>query len=283
MKSKIDALILDNPMRIEIQRFRRRFLGFGGSGVNNAILALILLCYTGLVMLVVNLRGDLPPIALISFQTGLFCFFGPAMLHGAIAGERERRTWDLLLVAPISKAQIVAGKFMGAMAALGIGALAMGLPTVLAAFAYRKTTFYDLVLSEAVSLAFCMFVCAWSIFLSARAKRPFMALGATLGTLLLALAILPGIVGSLAAGDKITTETFLYLNPFAALSELGRTADDVFRTDPDYMPFIARSAYGVPHILVYLGLTLAFLVYAEKTLTFAENDVKFLPQGHQDA
>jgi len=283
MKSLIDSLVVDNPMKIEIARFRRRFLGFGGSGVNNAVLVLILLCYTGMVMLVVNTRGDLPPIPLIMFQTGLFCFFGPAMLHGSIAGERERRSWDLLLVAPITKAQIVAGKYMGAMAALGIGAAAMAVPTILAAVAYGKTSLYDLVLAEAVSLAFCMMVCAWTIFISARVKRPFMALGATLGTLALGLVVVPALFASLTMGDRFSTEMLLYLNPFSALSFLTMAENMSQESSGSMQHFVPLALYGIPHVLLYLGLSTGLLVYAEKTLHFPENEIKFIPQSHHDA
>lgn len=283
MKSLLNSLIGDNPMKIEIARFRRRFLGFGGSGVNNAVLVLILLCYTGMVMLVVNTRGDLPPVPLVMFQTALFCFFGPAMLHGSIAGERERRSWDLLLVAPITKAQIVAGKYMGAMAALGIGAAAMAIPTLLAAVAYRKTSFYDLVLAEAVSLAFCMLVCAWTIFISARVKRPFMALGATLGTLALGLIVVPALFASLTMGDRFSTEMLLYLNPFSALTYLTMAESMSPDTMSSTQHFVPLALYGIPHVLVYIGLTAGLLLYAERTLHFPENEVKFIPQGHRDA
>lgn len=278
-KGPIDSLFRENPMLIEIARFRRRFLGFGGTGFNNVVLALVLLCYTGLVMLVVNVRGDLDPVYLVIFQTGLFCFFGPAMLHGAIAGERERRSWDLLLVAPITKAQIVVGKFMGALAALAIGAAAMALPTLLAAVAYRKTSFVDLVLAEGVSLSFCTLVCAWTLFISARVKRPFMALGASIGTLLLGLAVFPALFAAIIGNDRFTSEIGLYLNPFMALGVLSQDADSRQNADQIIPLFL----YGVPHILVYLALAVGFLVYAEKTLNFPENEVKFLPKGHHDA
>lgn len=282
MKSLVDSLLTENPMRIEVSRFRRRFLGFGGSTVSNTVLGLIMLCYTGIVMMVVNMRGDLPPIPIIMFQTGLFCFFGPAMLHGSIAGERERRSWDLLLVAPITKAQIVAGKFMGAMAALSIGAAAMALPTLIAAIAYGKTPIYDLVLAEAVSLTFCMLVCSWTIFLSARAKRPFMALGATIGTLALGLAVIPAIFASLSSGDRFSTEMIGYLNPFVSLAMIDSVNS---RSGFSYesAPFISGALYGLPHLFIYLGLAAALLVYAEKTLHFPENEVKFMPQSHHDA
>jgi hypothetical protein len=115
IKSLWNDLVVRNPMLIEIQRYRRRYLSFSGvHAVNSAVLALALLCYAGVVLLVCNFRGALSGIALIAAQTGLFVLFAPGMLYGTIAGERERRSWDLLLVAPISKAQIVMGKLIGA-------------------------------------------------------------------------------------------------------------------------------------------------------------------------
>lgn len=297
MRATFDALVRDNPMRIEIARFRRRFLGFGGSGITSAILTLVAVAYVGIVMLVFDMRGDLPPISLIVFQTVLFCFFGPAMLHGSIAGERERRSWDLLLVAPISKAQIVAGKFLGAVAALGLAAAAMALPIGIAAVAYHTSTqtldgngvtlvndnvgtnYWDLFLAEGVSLAFCLLVCAWTIFLSARVKRSFMALGATLGSLAAGLVVTPLLFASLSGGGQFDTELFLYLNPFGALTAI---------MDPRHSmggssPMIAGTFYGVPQLLIYLALTFGLLVYAEKTLHFPENEIKFIPQGPIDA
>lgn len=278
MRSKFQTLVRENPMRIEIARFRRRFLGFGGSGANNAVFALVLLCYTGLVMMVLNMRGDLAPIWLIQFQTALFCFFGPAMLHGAIAGERERRSWDLLLVAPITKAQIVFGKFMGAAAALGVGAIALGIPIVVTTIAYRQTPVTKVLLAEFVSLSFCTLVCAWTLFLSARVRRPFMALGASIGTLALVLLVFPMLIASLIGSDRFTNETFNYLNPFFTL---GYVAPEGQLPEGSFI--VSAPLFGLPQALIYLGLTAFFLVYAEKTLNFPENEVKFIPHTHHDA
>lgn len=278
MRSKFEALIKQNPMRIEIARFRRRFLGFGGSTANNAVFALVLLCYTGLVMMVLNLRGDLPPIWLVQFQTALFCFFGPAMLHGAIAGERERRSWDLLLVAPITKAQIVVGKFMGAVVALAIGAVALGIPIVITTIAYNRTPLQQILLAEFVSLAFCTLVCAWTLFISARVRRPFMALGASIGSLALALLVFPMLTATLVGSDRFTMEATNYLNPFFTLFNV---APDRDTSETSF--FVIAPLFGLPQALIYVGLAAFFLAYAEKTLNFPENEVKFIPQSHQDA
>ena len=200
MRHAYETLFRANPMRIEIARFRRRFLGFGSSGLTSALLALVGLIYLGMVLLVANMRGEMPPVGPVEFQTALFCLLGPAMLHGAIAGERERRSWDLLLVAPVSRGQIVAGKFLGALAALAVGSVALALPIAIAAVASGKTELYDLLLGEASSISFGMAVCAGTIFVSARCQRPFMALGLTLGALALWLGVLPLLVAARTRG-----------------------------------------------------------------------------------
>ena len=127
-------------------------------------------------------------------------------------------------------------------------------------------------------------VCAWTIFISARVKRPFMALGATLGTLALGLIVLPALFSSLAMGDRFSTEMFVYLNPFSAMAFLTMVENARPDTTSGVMDhFIPLSLYGIPHVLIYLGLSVGLLVYAEKTLHFPENEVKFIPQGHHDA
>jgi hypothetical protein len=200
------------------------------------------------------------------------------MLHGSIAGERERRSWDLLMVAPISKAQIVAGKFIGAVAALAITLLAMAIPTAILATTYQKTDYYFLFMGELISISFCLLVCGWAIFISARSKRPFMALGTTIGTLILGLAVWPALVGTIFQGERISSELLNFLNPFNALSVLNDAA--FYEGNGGLIPV---SLYGPVHIFTYLVLAVLFLIYAEKTLHFPENDVRFVPRSQTDA
>ena len=47
--------------------------------------------------------------------------------------------------------------------------------------------------------------------------------------------------------------------------------------------YLSPAWYGWPQIIVYFAFTAILLTWATKTLTFAENEVKFLPQGHKDA
>jgi len=52
---------------------------------------------------------------LIIFQVGLLAFITPALTAGAISGERERQTIDLLFVTPIAPFSIIWGKLLASM------------------------------------------------------------------------------------------------------------------------------------------------------------------------
>lgn len=276
-----ENLVTNNPMLIEIQRFRRRFLSFSGNNtMNSAVLALTLVCYAGLVLIVMSGRGDIPPISIVVFQTGLFTFFAPGMLHGAVAGERERRSWDLLLVAPVSKAQIIAGKFIGALTALGIGAGMFAIPVLVAAALYRHTNWYNLLLAELVSLSFIMAVCAFTILISARVKRPFMALGATLGTLAMGLLVLPMLIGVMIAGSGGSfTDATLVFHPFYVLMKIYEMDSNRYYSDA----VSSSPLWGLPQVAVYTAMGIVLVVWAARTLNYAENEVRFLPGGKKDA
>jgi ABC-type transport system involved in multi-copper enzyme maturation permease subunit len=279
-RSLWNDLIAHNPMLIEIQRFRRKYFTFGGSATSSAILALALVCYVGLVMVVLSGKGEVPPIALVIFQTVVLTLLAPSMLYGSIAGERERRSWDLLLVAPISKAQIVAGKFLGAVAALGFASLLCLFPILMAALTYRHTDWADLFLSEVVSLSFALLVCALTLLLSARVRRAFMALGATLGTLAVVLVVAPTLMIVLTGGREETTELLLLFHPFMTLTMiLGHSQDSYSAANSTVPPHL----WGYPQAMTYLLLTAVMVVWAAKTLVFAENDVRFIPRAHADA
>ncbi len=279
------TLVTENPMLIEMERFRRRFLSMGGGKALNAtVIALLAVCYAGLLMLVLNMRGDMPPMPLLFLQTGLFVLIAPNLLHSSIAGEREKRTWDLLLVAPITKAQIVVGKFFGALAALGVGAALFAVPLLIAAVTYDSpydgVNYWDLLLAQGVSLSFAVLVCAFTIFVSARVKRGFMALGVTLGALFVGLVVAPGLMSVLVSstGGGGAMDMLLFLHPMWVLTRMFAGQDG-----NSSLMFFPSSLYGGIHILLYLAFAAGFLVWAERTLHFAENEVRFLPQGHKDA
>ncbi|MEZ0326770.1 MAG: ABC transporter permease [Fimbriimonas sp.] len=271
-------LVTQNPMLIEIARFRRRFLSFSGSNaLNGIVLGLAIVCYFGLLMLVFSARGSMPPIALVMVQTFIFLFATPSILYAAIAGEREKRTWDLLLAAPITQAQIVVGKFIGAMAAIGVGFGLFLVPVLVTAVEYEKTNWQDLILSELVSITFIIALATVTLFFSARTRRAFMALGTVLATLAIFLLIVP-LLSSAMLPDQVITDLVNFFHPFYVLTHLAMAGENVNES------FNGMNLYswGWPQVFAYLAMAGVFLVWTARTLNFAENDVKFIP-ANKDA
>lgn len=72
---------------------------------------------------------------LLSYLNLMLIFIVPALTMKLIAEEKKMRTFDLLLTAPVTSAQIVIGKYMAALGAiLGIMMLALLYPLVTATF-----------------------------------------------------------------------------------------------------------------------------------------------------
>jgi ABC-type transport system involved in multi-copper enzyme maturation permease subunit len=266
-------LVVGNPMLIEITRFRRRFLSFSGStALNGIVLGLATVCYFGLLMLVFSGRGSIPPIALVMFQTLVCVLAMPSMLYGSIAGEREKRTWDLLLAAPITQAQIVAGKFMGGLMTVGVGFVLFLLPILITAVEFDNTNYWDLMLSELVSLTFIIMIAAMTLFFSARTRRGFMALGTVLGALAVFLLVVP-LLSTALLMDPAMLDLANFFHPFYVLMKLFSTSDQYRPALPDGMNLYS---FGWPQVAGYLILSVLFLMWATRTLNFAENDVKFI-------
>ncbi|MBC8064598.1 MAG: ABC transporter permease subunit, partial [Chlorobia bacterium] len=234
-------------------------------------------------------REEANPIILVFLQTAILTLLAPAMLHGSIAGERERRSWDFLLVAPVTHAQIIFGKFMGAASAILATSVAFLLPIAIGAFYYRTYDYsmnyttsvpmnriisantWNLFLAELLSVSWALMVCAMTIFFSARCKRGFIALGTSLAILIAGLIVWPILTAS--AGLMGAESNLLnFFHPFWALAQI--ESSNVARDDM----FSSRALYGFPQIIVYFGMTIVFLAWTERTLRFADNEVKFLPK-----
>ncbi len=56
--------------------------------------------------------------AISGLELGLICALTPMLTADLIAGERERRTYDLLLVTPLTRGQIVVGKLVAGLGSL---------------------------------------------------------------------------------------------------------------------------------------------------------------------
>lgn len=209
-------LVTENPLQIEFKRAFRRFFGVSRNGtLNTAILVLCVMIYSILMLVVITYREFMSPIAILVLQLIMLTFIVPANLHGAIAAEREKRTWDMLLVAPITNAQIVIGKMIGGILLLLFVSALLVPATILSFAGDRDATIGRVLAGEAVVLGFAFFLAALSVFVSARAKRAFAAQLTIYAILILGLLVWPIFVSVLVSYRD--QGFLLFMHPYYAL------------------------------------------------------------------
>ena len=248
-------LIVDNPMLIEVRLFRRKF--FGAHAVANT-LALAAIAF--LVALVIGLlyMYEIPYVPVAITALLVVSILVPVLLHAAIAGERERRSWDMLLVAPITNAQIVVGKFLGAASAVGMIVATFGVALFISSFPdgdriNTGSMVFFVMLTYAFALA------GFSIFVSSLAKRSMTALSIIYGSLFFVMVVLPSL---LTASSPHSTDAAFYLNPFHVVTEIN-APENPNVVDP--LISLERNSYmtyGGVHVILYSILAIAFLSVA---------------------
>jgi ABC-type transport system involved in multi-copper enzyme maturation permease subunit len=131
--------------------------------------------------------------ALAFVQISLVSLFAPALAAGAISGERERQTFDVLLVSRMTALGIVWGKLVASMAFMLLLILA-ALPLFAAVFLFGGIDFQQFVITQLLTVTTAVSLGAVSLFLSALFRR---TLASTVVSYGVAFA---GMVGTLLAG-----------------------------------------------------------------------------------
>lgn len=279
------SLVSHNPMKAEIQRFRNRYLRRGGkSGAGFAITAIACFGYVFVLLWIGIVSQWAAPIVISQVCLGFITLGIPAVGYATIAGERERRSWDALLVAPITSAQIVVGKFL---------AIAYGLTWVIGITAAIHLMFFigidqsayrpysggyipmsigEQLLAYLVIYSWGLLLIAITLFFSARCKRSLSAFGIVLGLLFTSLILIPGIASASRWDGSIDPTT--YFHPFLTVVEL-LSPRGIMYTEAEPPPFHSWIC-----LAAYLVFSAIFIVWTEFTLRFADGDVKFIRRNH---
>jgi ABC-type transport system involved in multi-copper enzyme maturation permease subunit len=166
-------------------------------------------------------------ISLAIIQLSLVSLFAPALAAGAISGERERQTFDILLVTRLSALEIVWGKLVASVAFMLLLILA-ALPLFAAVFLFGGIDFGQFVTTQLLTVTTAVSLGAVSLLLSAAFRRTLpstvvaygVAFAGTIGTLVLGLLFNAALAldqpGALS-GSGGDTHPLLFVNPFYAL------------------------------------------------------------------
>ena len=165
--------------------------------------------------------------AMAFFQLGLVCLFAPALAAGAISGERERQTLDVLLVSRVSAFGIVWGKLLASMAYVLLLILS-ALPLFSAVFLFGGIDLQQFISSQVVTISTALCLGAIAVFFSALFQRSLAATVAsyasafvlTVGTAILSFIVSTSQTFSRAtagSGGGIQAAAEWYFNPFFGL------------------------------------------------------------------
>jgi ABC-2 type transport system permease protein len=172
-------------------------------------------------------------VGLLLAQTLMVAVLAPAATAGAISGEREHQTLDLLAVTPISSLAIVLGKLLSALAWVFILVVA-SIPVTALVFVFGGVAPDDVVRGYAVLFATVIGLGSVGLFFSALTRRTGASTGLTfVATIALTIGSYYtfGFLSSTAEFGptglrKPAPEQILYLNPFVAQVDVACGTED---------------------------------------------------------
>lgn len=120
---------------------------------------------------------------MIALEFVLLSFLIPAETAGAISGERERQTLDILLTTPLRTWEIVVGKLVASISTVLLYMFS-GLPILSLAFLIGGVDLRDVLIFALYGCVYAIYIGSFGIFYSAFFKKTITSIITTYGTLL---------------------------------------------------------------------------------------------------
>lgn len=186
---------------------------------------------------------DLYGLFVVGIELTLILFMAPSLAAGAITQERERQTWNALLLSRLRPSEIVLGKYL-AVLALPLGLLAVFAPLNLLAAVVANMPAIDVLLSGIHLIATLLFFAAVGLFCSWALRRTFLATAAAFsatGFFVIGLLILYGLAETAYSGNGryLKAENFvpLWLNPYFPVVMLLDRSERLLTPEAAYLIF----------------------------------------------
>ena len=125
----------------------------------------------------------------VGIQIALVCIIAPAATSGAIIGERERQTYEILLTTLLTPVQIVWGKLISALSFIGLLVFA-SLPLAALSFLLGGIQEAQIIMGLSIIIASALLFSTLGLYVSATAKT---TLAAVIVTFIAVLVVLIGI------------------------------------------------------------------------------------------
>jgi ABC-type transport system involved in multi-copper enzyme maturation permease subunit len=136
--------------------------------------------------------------SVVGIQVLLVIFVGPSFTAGAISGEKERQTYDLLRTTLLTAKSFVAGKLVSALSYVFLLIFA-AIPLQSIAFLMGGVAFIELFLSQVIVLVAAVTFALWGLYASSRMRTTLAASVVTFGGALFITVGIPVFVGLFSA------------------------------------------------------------------------------------
>ncbi len=202
--------------------------------------------------------------SVLGLQVMLVIFVGPSFTAGAISGEKERQTYDLLRTTLLSARSFVAGKLVSALSYVLLLIFA-AIPLQSIAFLMGGVAFIELFLSQVIVLVGAVVFALWGLYSSARMRTTLSSSVVTFAGSLFVTVGIPVIVGLFAmilspffAGAAILSwqveAALMYVLMFLASTNLPATliVSDVVLVEEGslwYFSSVVGGASGTSHTI----------------------------------
>jgi len=264
----------ENPILLEAKRFGRRFMGISrGKGGHAAYLVLTSVIYLLLLVMALCYREAFSAGGMIVFQTILMCVLVPSIAQNAVAGEREKRTWELLVAAPIYRSQIVIGKFISILIVLTVLTIAF-IPLIAVSVSPTSETFPGVMLAECISLGFGASLAALGTFISAITSRSLACQSMIYVATFIWLVVYPSLISAISSlqfmnGSSTHTDGLYFMQPISAIFTVSATNHGIF--DPTNSSDLSAYSWPVQGVF-YSALIALFLFCAVVAVNRSQSD-----------
>jgi ABC-type transport system involved in multi-copper enzyme maturation permease subunit len=227
----------------------------------------------------------------VGIEMMLVAFIAPAFTAGAISGEREHQTYDLLRTTLLAPSRLVLGKLLSALLYVLLLLLA-AIPLQSIAFFFGGVAETEVILAFLILFMTALLFCTMGIYFSSRTKRTMSAsvltysvasfitfgLPLILGSIVLVLGITSG--GAVpSSSEALLVYLFGFLlctNPavtavltqYVLLNEHTLGLFSYTLSGGETIPLISP---WIPFTLIYAGLTVLFFVLSVRRVRMIEN------------
>ena len=216
-RPSVVSRLLSNPVTVKELRGRMR----GRRAF--AVLTLYLLILSGVITIVYlayNANASGPGVstartagkglfaAVLAVQVFLVAFIGPAFTAGAISGERERQTFDLLRTTLLSAESFVLGQLISALSYVFLLVL-VSIPLQSIAFLLGGLSLAELLISQALILSAAVTYALYGLWCSAAMRSTLAATVTTFAGMLFITFGTPLVAGMVAVLGTTVTGTWL--------------------------------------------------------------------------